>query len=251
MVESAPHRPAGDCVAGRRFRGARKVRLGDVTATGRLRLDALTRYTQDVSDDDTNDAGMSSEPTWVVRRTAVDILRPATLGEEIVITTYCSGLGRRWAERHLVAVGDAGASYEASTLWICVDSVNGRPRSLTQEFLAIYGSAAAGRKVSARLAHPKPSSETQSRPWPLRAVDFDTLRHVNNAAYWAVVEEVLDGDEPPYPFRASIEYGKGLSKGAQVLIAEAEVDGARCLWWLVDDGVVVASASIQPMAPEP
>ena len=38
---------------GRRFTGERKVRLGDVGRSGRLRLDALTRYTQDVSDDDT------------------------------------------------------------------------------------------------------------------------------------------------------------------------------------------------------
>ena len=27
--------------------------------------------------------------------------------------------------------------------------------------------------------------------WPLRFTDFDTLGHVNNAAYWQVAEEIL------------------------------------------------------------
>ena len=50
------------------------MRLGDVDPDGRLRLDALTRYTQDVSDDDTTDAGLDVEPGWVVRSTVVDEL---------------------------------------------------------------------------------------------------------------------------------------------------------------------------------
>jgi acyl-ACP thioesterase len=230
---------------GRRFQGWRKVRLGDVTPSGRLRLDALTRYTQDVSDDDTTDAGLSPEPAWVVRRTLVEVGAPAVLAETIRLTTYCSGLGRRWAERHLSVVGDAGAAYEVSTLWICIDPVAGRPTTLTDEFLAIYGSSAGGHTVNARLTHPKPVEGADHRPWPLRVADFDTLNHVNNAAYWAVIEEDLAANGPSGPFRASVEYRDGIVPTDEVTVASADLAAGRCLWWLTGDGALAASALIE------
>lgn len=232
---------------GRRFRGERKVRLGDVTPEGRLRLDALTRYTQDVSDDDTCDAGLATDTGWVVRRTAVEIRHPATMAEQLSFTTHCSGLGRRWAERRLTVIGDLGGRYDVATLWICVDATTGRPRPLTEQFLEIYGEATEGRQVSARLGHPRPTPEVDRQPWPLRVVDFDTLNHVNNAAYWAVVEEVLDRDRPDGPYRASIEYRDGLSPGCRVTILSAAVGAAQGLWWTTDDGAVAASGLIEPL----
>lgn len=221
-----------------------------MTPDGCLRLDALTRYTQDVSDDDTTDAGLDTEPAWVVRRTMIDVVEPARLGETIELTTFCSGLGRRWAERRLVIRGDGGAEYEVSTLWICIDAVTGRPHSLTGQFLELYRSAAGGREVKARLTIPKPPEAATGRSWPLRVVDFDTLGHVNNAAYWAVVEEALAGRPVPRPYRALVEYGSGLGPDAEVTIVEGDDhDGRRrLLWWSSGDGLA-ASASLEPLAP--
>ena len=42
---------------GRRFTAERPVRWGDTDRHGRLRLDALARFLQDVANDDTRDAG--------------------------------------------------------------------------------------------------------------------------------------------------------------------------------------------------
>ena len=263
--------PTGDH---RTFSGRRKVRLGDVTATGRLRLDALTRYTQDVSDDDTSSAGLDVEPGWVVRRTTVTQRQPAVLAETIDVTTYCSGLGRRWAERRLDIVGDHGARYEVTTLWICVDPATGRPVALSEQFLAIYGPSAGGRSVTARLVNPKlPAPDADSDadadsgagadsggktgirpdrwPWPLRVADFDTLGHVNNAAYWAVVEEALatrwTGVGPS--FVATMEYSAGLVPTDRVTIASATIGGCPRGWWVVEDGTVAASVSIEATPP--
>jgi acyl-ACP thioesterase len=234
---------------GRQYAGRRRVRLGDVTATGRLRLDALTRYTQDVSDDDTTDAGLSTEPAWVVRRTVVEVMTSARLGEDITITTFCSGLGRCWAQRHLRVRGEAGAHYEVSTLWICLDPLTGRPRELTDQFLSVYQAAAGDRSVSARLTHPKPPGQFTRWRWPLRAVDFDVYGHVNNAAYWAVVEQVLATAEPPEPFRAAIEYRAGLDQMPEVNLASAGDGRSRWLWWLINSGTVAASAVIESCSP--
>ncbi len=41
---------------GRTFTGTARVRLGDVTPKGRMRLDAVARYLQDVANDDAVDA---------------------------------------------------------------------------------------------------------------------------------------------------------------------------------------------------
>ena len=250
---------------GRTFAGERKVRLGDVTTGGRLRLDALTRYTQDVSDDDTVDAGLATEPGWVVRSTVVDELTPARLGERLSFTTFCSALGKRWAERRLTVTGDQGARYEVATLWICIDPSSGAPVPLTEQFHALYGAAASGRTVSARLRNPRrPSSlhgsgggvadgasevtpdSTRSIQWPLRVVDYDVYGHVNNAAYWSVVEEFASPVDGAGPRRVRLEYGEGVGLLGTVALEIAAVGEHRIVWWLVD-GRTVACAAVDPL----
>jgi len=246
--------PSGE---GRTFSGQRKVRLGDVTTAGRLRLDALTRYTQDVSDDDTSDAGLETEPGWVVRRTMVTQQQPAVFGETIDVTTFCSGLGRRWAERRLRIIGDLGARYDVATLWICVDSATGRPVALTEQFLDIYGASAGGRSVSARLVNPKLPGDDAALDrweWPLRVADFDTLGHVNNAAYWAVVEEALATrwELVGSALTATMEYSAGLGSTDDVTIvstapAPATAGGCVQAWWLTGAGAAAASVVVEPL----
>ncbi|MEM7338035.1 MAG: acyl-ACP thioesterase domain-containing protein [Actinomycetota bacterium] len=228
----------------RQFTGIRKVRLGDASPLGRLRLDALTRYTQDVSDDDTTDAGLDVEPSWVVRRTAVTVTQWPRLAETLTITTWCSGLGGRWAERSLDVVGSDGGRCHAVTLWICVDRASSRPARLTDQFQAIYGPAAGGRTVKARLHHGEPPDSAPETPWLLRATDHDVYGHVNNAAYWALAEEWLaaDGaDEAASPREFSVEYRSGLPVGTEPTVRTADTDdGARTAWWCLGDEVAAS-----------
>lgn len=245
LLEAAP--------VGRRFVGERKVRLGDVDRSGRLRLDALTRYTQDVSDDDTTDAGLPAEPGWVVRSTVVDEIRPANIAETITCVTFCSALGKRWAERRLSITGDAGARYEVATLWVCIDAAAARPVALTEEFLELYAEASAGRSVSAKLLNPKPSTfpadRLVERRWSLRVADYDIYDHVNNAAYWAVVEEW--GPAKVWPRRIRMEYGQGVSPTESVpVVTNAEDGGSKTmLWWLDEnmESATLASASVDSL----
>ena len=50
--------------AGRVFRANRRVRLGDVTPRGRLRLDAAVRYLQDIAHDDAREAAYADRDGW-------------------------------------------------------------------------------------------------------------------------------------------------------------------------------------------
>ena len=92
---------------GRTFTGSRRVRLGDCSPGGRLRLDATARYLQDLSDDDTRDVGLA-QMTWVVRRTVVDVHEFPTYLQPLDMVTWCSGIGSRWAERRVDIRGAGG-----------------------------------------------------------------------------------------------------------------------------------------------
>lgn len=226
----------------RTFTGERKVRLGDVDRAGRLRFDALMRYAQDVSNDDTNDAELVEDMTWVVRKTVVDVVVEATFREDLTITTFCSGTGGRWADRRLSITGSEGARYEISTLWIFVTE-EGAPRRLTDQFMEIYGEGLTNRRVSARLTHPEATEDASNHHWPMRVVDFDTLDHANNAAYWAVVEEERPKSMSHFvpPYRAELEYGGGIPADVAVHYKTAAVDGSLFIWWFSAQDYVASS----------
>ncbi len=220
---------------GRRFTRSRPVRLGDVDPAGWLRLDALTRYTQDVSNDDTTDADLADALAWVARSTVVHVHQNAQLGEQLELTTFCGGLGRRWAERRITVSGSEGARYEVATLWVHLDVDTGRPKMLSDQFVELYGEAARGRVVKAKLTNPGLDPEATQRPWPTRAVDFDTLGHMNNAAYWAVAEEVLvERGGRPVTLKAGVEYGAGIPVGSTVTWASSDLGDTTANWLLVD-----------------
>ena len=138
-------------VAGRRFVATRTVRLGDVDVHGRLRLDAVARYLQDVASDDALDAVLPNAMGWVVRRTMIRTGQPCGLNERVTLTTFCTGSGRYWAERRTTITGADGGGIEAVSLWVQIDAVTGRPARLTDDFFALYGESASGRVVSSKL----------------------------------------------------------------------------------------------------
>lgn len=222
---------------GRVFRSEGRVRLGDVTPTGRLRLDALARYLQDIANDDAVDAQLPGAMFWVVRRTLVEVHRCPVLREAFELRTFCGGLGSRWAERRTSLVGADGGRVEASVLWVCVDEHSMRPARVPPEFTEHYGPAARDRRVRARLRLPDPPAETEPRVWPLRAVDLDVLGHVNNAAYWAPVEEEIARRGLRRRVRAELEYLSGIEPGQEVTVETSDHEGGFRLWLRCGDEV--------------
>lgn len=225
--------------AGRTYSGRRRVRLGDVSPNGRLRLDALARFVQDVSNDDTVDAGLRDDMAWVVRRTVVEVHAEARLREELELTTFCGGIGGRWAERRVSVRGEHGAHLETATLWVHLDMSTGRPIPLPAQFHELYDEAAGGRKVRAKLRHdspPDPSGEgVEAAPWPLRFSDFDVMDHVNNTISWAAVEESRAAHKHlRAPVRAEVEYRDAIERGDEVLRLTRQHPGGGLAIWLVD-----------------
>ena len=78
----------------------------------------------------------------------------------------------------------------------------------------------------------------------IRAVDFDVLGHVNNAVYWAPVEERLPGFLAGRPLGdAEMEFRGGVDPGEDVELAVESADALH-VWFLVG-GEVRASARVE------
>jgi acyl-ACP thioesterase len=218
------------------FTTRRRISLSDTAATGRLRLDAIARYFQDVASEDWLDAGFDHDShVWVVRRTQLTVHELFRPEDWIGVETWCSGVAGSAASRRYSIRGDAGGRVEAESIWIHLDH-DLRPKRLGGEFLAVYGESAAGNRAQTRFTLPMPA-ELDRVPWSFRATDVDRLGHINNAAYWVAVEDRwaprLSG-----PVRAALEYRQPIDLGEAVELLE----GRETLWLTVGDAVRAAAA---------
>ncbi len=166
--------------------------MGDVDPANEIRFDALARYAQDIANDDALDVQIPAAMDFVIRKSTVLVNRPASFRETVEVTTFCNGIGGRWAGRQTKIVGDRGADIDISAVWVHINRESGVPRRLGETFLDGYQESAVGRKVSTKLAQRgDPPKDAKGQPWPFRWTDFDLLGHVNNAAYWPAVEQVI------------------------------------------------------------
>jgi acyl-ACP thioesterase len=210
---------------GRVFEQVTRPGFADCAPSGRLRLDALARWLQDVAYADVVEAQMADAAVWVVRRTRIRVDRFPRFGETYGLATFCSGLGRMWAERRtsIGRLGEVRGDVEAVSLWVHLDPGDWRPIPLGQREAELYGESAAGRRVTARLRHPPPAPDAQQSRWIFRATELDIAGHINNAAYWQPLEEELLGGPEPARIDAEVEYRTPCQPGEALVLR----DGAR------------------------
>jgi acyl-ACP thioesterase len=204
---------------GRTFVESRRVRLTDMDPQGRLRLDAVARFLQEIAIADVNETGWGApDHLWFVRRMRIDVVEPFLADRTVELVTWCSGLaavaaGRRWS-----LTGDRGGRIEVDSVWIHLDA-DQRPARITR--FDAYAQAAGGRLVSARPQLADPPTDGPRSPWPLRASDVDLHGHVNNTVYWQAIEHVLlcAGPDPGRPLRARLEFREPLDLGDPLELA--------------------------------
>lgn len=241
----------GQPVEGRTFTGTRIVSLADVAPDGRMRFDAIARFLGDVGNDDTDDAGFAELGlAWVARRATMVVRTFPTSREHLTMTTWCSGTGKRWAERRTSITGDNGGHVEAAALWIHLDPETGRPAPWGDAFAEAYLPAADGREVGSRLAlakSPDPDTDTNELPWRFRQTDLDVFDHVNNAAYLAVLEEALGAGVPPTPLRVDVEWHRPIGANVPLMVREQFGPAGMQMWIQDGDDATVAVIAGSPL----
>jgi acyl-ACP thioesterase len=222
---------------GRTFGVSYKIRLSDADATGRLRLDSVARFLQDAAIDDVGETGWGApEHLWVLRSVRIDVLEPFLADQAVGIVTWGSSFSALAAGRRWSLSGDAGGSIEVDSTWIHLGP-DARPARIGEGFDG-YAEAAQGRTSSTKLTL-APPSPSELRAWPLRATDVDRMGHVNNAAYWAAVEERLPevGVDPRRPLRAQLDYRHPIDHGEPVELAESFDDDGYGFAFVVESAV--------------
>jgi acyl-ACP thioesterase len=235
---------------GRVFEQVFRPGFADCAPSGRIRLDALARWLQDVAYADVVDAELADRAVWVVRRTRIRVRRFPRSGEACCVSTFCSGLGRMWAERRTTirALADASpaAAVEAVSLWVHLDPATWRPIPLSEEETSVYATSTGGRRVTARLRHPAPGGDEEQSVWFFRATELDIAGHINNAAYWAALEEELLAGPELDRVDAELEYRSPSQPGEKLLLR----DGGRR--WIIGEAqeihasIVLADAASAP-----
>jgi acyl-ACP thioesterase len=238
MLEPAPD--------ARVYRMQRRIRLADTSATGRLRLDAVARYAQDIATDDVADAGIDDgDHVWIVRRAAMEVRSPFSGDDRAVrVATWSGGLGARWATRRTSIAGDAGGHIETETLWAFVHAETLKLSRLPPAYHAVYGNEVRDAAVSGKLLLPRqPPPDAGTVGWPLRVTDVDILGHVNNAVYWEAVESELAAPDA-FSGSAVVEYRQPIDLQNQVEL-RVQARAHDLLIWFVAGGAVAAAALVR------
>ncbi|MFM9226398.1 MAG: hypothetical protein ACKOQ1_07210, partial [Actinomycetota bacterium] len=132
---------------------------------------------------------------------------------------------------------------EAAALWVHVDRDSLAPSRVPGDVAAVLDDSAAGRKVGARLilkAGEVPDDASRAA-WPLRFSDFDAVGHMNNAAYWEVLEEQLVADRSVRaPMRAVVEHIAQVEPGEVLERRIANEEGGSSVLLTVGDVVRAA-----------
>ncbi len=231
-------------VSGRTFSARRRAGLADLDPRGRIRLDALARFLQDVAIDDVQETGWGTPAhLWFVRRIRIDIHVPFLADREVELVTWCSGLaaiaaGRRWSLR-----GERGGRAEVDSVWIHLGP-DQRPARI--EGFGVYGDATGGRRVSTKLELPDPPEDGRASPWPLRITDIDLHGHVNNSVHWQAVEQLLQatGIDGARPLVAELDYRAPIDLGDRLELVAVST-GQKLLAGLRASGELRAVARVQ------
>lgn len=221
------------------FRRNRPVRIDAVRPDGSLRFDAIARYLQDAGQDHLAALDYDEiHPHWIARRTVIDIRHGGTWPEELTAVRWCSKMGSRWCGVRIDLDGETGAHVETDAFWINFNAETETPSRLDDHFVTTFGAPAEPGPLRWRAwLDAQPHPDAQPVPFLLREADIDMMRHVNNAVYWAALEEALaqHPDLRERPLRGIVEFNSPLVPADRpTLVARRDGDQLSA-WFMAGD----------------
>lgn len=245
----APAPPPEQC-----FETSRPIRTGDVDTENRLRLDGIARYLQDIGSDNLAAFGFDkTDPLWIVRRTAIEVHRPAVWPDRMRLRRWCAAHSTRWSAMRVRLTSTAGALIETEGFWIDIGADTGMPTRISDGLLESLGRTTDEHRLRWKpwLTSTPPDIddwEDHERTFHLRTTDIDPFNHVNNATYWHAVEECL-ADRPDLreaPYRAVVEHLSPIFARDHVRLRTDGDDTSLSVWFLVE-GEVRAVARVEKL----
>jgi len=239
------------------FASAWPIRAGDVDPYNRLRFDAVARYLQDIAFEQLQQTQLHrTDPVWIVRRTVIDVIRPIVWPDRVHLLRWCSSMSTRWTNMRARVTSEHGGLIETEGFWINISESNNMPARISEEGLAYLAQTTNEQRLRWRpyLTDTTPPESDTDMPFPVRATDIDQYNHVNNACYWAAVEQFLV-EYPKLvagPHRAVIEYVAPVLARQHVSVRSRYESGDRTgspvlkLWFVVG-GTTTTVVRIMPL----
>jgi acyl-ACP thioesterase len=232
-------RPEGEELREQRivYRARRTVRADATRPDHRLQFDGVARYLQDLGQDHLEAAEFEHiHPYWIARRTVIDMYDSGHWPEKLTLERWASKMGSRWCTVRIDLDGDAGTRVESDTFWINFNIDTGTPSRLDDEFVAKFGQVADPGVLRWKAwLDPKPHPDAEVIPFRLRSTDLDYIDHVNNAVYWAALEEALHRHpdlRDRTPLRGIVEHNSPLVLADEPTVL-AHRDGDTLSVWLM------------------
>ncbi len=225
------------------YRTGWRLTTSDIDQDGRIRLDGVARYIQEVGAEHLLDAGHAEiHPHWIVQRTVIDVVEPLEWPSDISFARWCSGISSRWCSMRVRLRGSEGGLIETEGFWINMNKDTQTPSLISDEFFTRLATTTDNHRLKWRPWLDAAADGVTVTPFALRSTDIDHFRHVNNTVYWHGVHEVLARAGGPFeaPYRSVVEYRKPIQPQEAVDIVWRRSGGELRLWFVVADQVRAA-----------
>ena len=169
----------------RQFWRTHTVRYDECNCDSVLTPAAFLRYMQEIAGLDAEDAQLSGNGHWVVKRSIISFVAPVPVHTKLQLKTYGIGFTRITAQRgyeaYLAEMSNEQPAISARSLWVYVDA-HGRPARLPEETVRVW--LPDGPMPQLAEAPPPTFPETMPETTSLHVQfsDIDSARHLNNAS---------------------------------------------------------------------
>lgn len=179
------------------------------------------------------DEALGPEETWMLYKWRVKFIERPKAQTKVYIRTWPSDFGKIRATREFEMVdGDGNVLAYATSIWVLVNYVKGRPMVIPKHFGELFGVEEDARLQFTEFDDFRYDDETELKgTFKVRKSDIDINHHVNNVNYlnWmleVVDDSELDLDELEIYYVGQTKYGDVIDSETAVLSSD-------------DDGLVI------------
>lgn len=200
-----------------------RVRYSEVGADGALTLNSVVNYFQDCTIFHSESVGLGMEhfdkhhQAWLLSAWQVVVEEYPKLGTDLTIATWSYGSKGFYGYRNFLMRGRQDEIYAyASSTWIFIDTLTGRPIRLTDEQMAGYPTEEPYPMDYAKRKIILPETLEFREAISIQPHQIDTNQHVNNNEYIKMALESLDTSRKVREMRA--EYKQAAVLGDNIYI---------------------------------
>lgn len=231
------------------------VPYGDVDRRERMLLGRVFKLLQDAAIAHANQFGTGTQAvaeraeTWMLSRIAAEIVRYPRADESLRVETWSTGIKSFKGFRDFRVYDAQGARViSASSLWLYVSlaakAITRVPPDIVERFPV--GTDAAWQPDLERTAPDLPAADATVVPVTLRYGDFDVNEHVNNAAYFDLLQTALARLGPaPHPRQVQLKYARAIPSTAERAEVRLSHAGAAVRFAIECEGVVCAQGAAE------